>query len=139
MEGFKEGDRVKMSFFGILWEATVASDQKDCGVWVSFDDGEICRCCAPDSLTLLWRKRIADENTVGNLKIGDSVMVLGWGTKELERRIIRYMGITSSPRVKRGGRRVKSVDWSIVLKNRVIFDFDDGGWAYSEQVNPCVG
>jgi hypothetical protein len=71
------------------------------------------------------------------LKVGDAVSwkgSFGMAAPQIVR--VQGMEITEYPRTKEGD-PVDEVSWDIVKENRVIFDLDNGHWAYSEQITPA--
>ena len=74
------------------------------------------------------------------LKIGDTVQWRGgFGDHAPLPAVIKLMEVTENPREKGWGfplgKQVTEVDLAIVRQNRVVFTFESGNWAYSEQID----
>jgi len=70
------------------------------------------------------------------LKVGDKVLWRGcFGAESPKVATVQRMELCAYPRSKYG-KEVNEVDWQDIFDNRVIFDLDNGCWAYSEQINP---
>tara|TARA_A100001037_G_C14878945_1_gene513046 strand:- start:298 stop:543 length:246 start_codon:yes stop_codon:yes gene_type:complete len=70
------------------------------------------------------------------LQVGDKVLWRGgFGTHQPLVATVVGMAITEGPRQKYGA-SVVAVDWTVVRANRVVFDLDNGHWAYAEQIQP---
>jgi len=74
------------------------------------------------------------------IKIGDTVRWRGgWGTDPAKDVKVKGMLLTTRPREKHDGVKVKEVDINNdVGGNMVCFDLDNGHWAYSEQIEGRV-
>jgi hypothetical protein len=78
-------------------------------------------------------RKIIMANTV---KVGDPVYWKGsFGMSPPKVVRVASMEITQYPRTKDGD-PAGEVSWDIVNENRVIFDLENGHWAYSEQISP---
>ena len=72
------------------------------------------------------------------IKVGDKVMWRGcFGTDPAREATITSLEITDIPRTKYGD-EVDEVSWEDVRSNRVLFGFDNGHWAYSDQIDRGV-
>jgi hypothetical protein len=71
------------------------------------------------------------------VKIGDTVMWRGnFGTSEPKEAKVVGLQVSRSERVKYG-RIAKKASWTKVRENKVVFDLDNGHWAYGEQIFPA--
>ncbi len=69
------------------------------------------------------------------VKVGDTVKWRGcWGTDAPQNAVVAGLSITEMPRDKYG-EEVNEVDSSLIKQNRVLFDLENGHWAYSDQVD----
>jgi hypothetical protein len=69
------------------------------------------------------------------IRIGDIITYRpGFGSQAPKQAVIRGMEVTKRQREKYG-EQVSQVSEELVWKNRVCFDFEDGHWCYSEQVD----
>ena len=69
------------------------------------------------------------------VKIGDKVIWRGgWGSDAPQEATVTGMEITEQPRSKYGEEATEA-PWFLVEENRVIFDLDNGHWAYGEQIS----
>lgn len=70
------------------------------------------------------------------LKVGDKVSWRGsFGTAAPQEVVVKGMELTEHPREK-SGVAVEAVSWDSVRANKVIFDLENGHWAYGEQISP---
>ena len=70
------------------------------------------------------------------VKVGDTVSWRDcWGTSAPRDAIVKRMEITDQPRSKYGNGPVDEVSEDLVKENRVIFDLDNGKWAYASQID----
>ena len=68
------------------------------------------------------------------LKIGDEIIYRpNFGTGYPIKVTVENMEVTAGEREK-NGETVEEVEWDMVRLNRVIFDFDNGRWGYSDAV-----
>jgi len=71
------------------------------------------------------------------LKVGDTVTWRGcWGTALPIEVKVEGMEVTEQRRSKYG-ESVQAVSWDLVQQNYVLFDLDNGSWAYSDQIAPA--
>lgn len=69
------------------------------------------------------------------LRVGDEILYRpSWGSGPLTRVRIERMEVTTEPR-SAYGTETDEVSWSLVQANRVVFDLDNGKWAYSDAVD----
>ena len=72
------------------------------------------------------------------VKIGDTVVWRGsWGQDAPKHVKVTGLTVTEFPREK-DGISVDEAYWLHVNQNRVIFDLDNGHWAYGSQISPVV-
>lgn len=71
------------------------------------------------------------------VKIGDTVKWRGgFGMDAPRSAVVAGLSITDYPREKYG-EEVDEVDSSLIDQNRVLFDLENGHWAYSDQIELC--
>lgn len=69
------------------------------------------------------------------IKVGDTVMWKGcFGNEHPKEAVVVSMEVTKNPREKYG-EEVQEVSWDLVFENRVIFNFNNNHWAYSDQIS----
>lgn len=72
---------------------------------------------------------------MSNVTVGDTVMWRGgFGSQPPETAVVRGLEITPFPDGKEGD-SVNEVPWSLVDRDLVIFDLENGHWAYSSQIS----
>ena len=76
---------------------------------------------------------------MSKLSVGDTVMWSGgFGYHVKHPAVIKRMELCEVPNSKYG-KNVESVTWQDVEDELVIFDLENGSWAYSEQITPYKG
>ncbi len=69
------------------------------------------------------------------VKVGDTVLWKGaFGSGPEQEAVVKGLEITGVPYEKEGD-SVDEVPWSLVRRGLVVFDLENGHWAYSNQIS----